>query len=143
MNRREVVQGVAVAPLVVATPANAAYEITVVITTWQVPFDQVVRAIKTFTNEAEALEFINGESKKWWDGVNGDTNQTGYEPIKELGYDGAHYALWGGECGFHAMLDHASYARLHEAHYKRNYDDQGCQRPGYLQVAYLQGNKPE
>jgi len=51
--------------------------------------------------------------------------------------------LWGGEQQFHAMLDKATYARLNEAHYKREFTDKGQELPGYLQVAKAQGNWPE
>ncbi len=132
--------------------------ITVVISTWSVPFDQVVNEIKTFTGEkanSEALAFINASSKTWWDENGGDrwVEETkadgkspkawtgdsidGYEPINELGYDTAEYNIWGGEQGFHAMLDQDSYAKLHEAHYK-----QLGFTPGYLINAYAAGQKP-
>lgn len=133
--------------------------ITVIITTWQVPFDQQVREIKTFSGEkanSEALEFINQQAAQWWDDNEGDrweaearaegekpeSSDWAYQPIKELGYDTAHYEIWGGENGFHAMLDETSYAKLHEAHYKREYDDKGLTRPGYLINAYVSGAKP-
>lgn len=120
--------------------------IIIVITTWQVPFEQMVQKIHSETNEQEALNFINTESKKWWDANEGDRcveneldenghSYSPYEPIKELGYDQARYELWGGESGFHAMLDNESWWRLHEAHYKHEYDDKGLKRPGYLRVA--------
>lgn len=131
--------------------------ITVVISTWCVPFDQVVREIKVFSeeySEVAILSYINAESRKWWDENDGDrfirevTNtdetrgQGPYEPITELGYNHARYELWGGEQGFHAMLDSVSYARLHEEHYKRECDDKGRTRPGYLINAYVADRKP-
>lgn len=125
--------------------------ITVVITTWQVPFDQTVKAVMTFTGEGEALAYVNQQSAQWWADIDGarsmlecgdDDNDWPYEPITELGYDAAHYHAWGGECGFHAMLDDVSYAKLHEAHYAREFDAQGLERPGYLLNAYVAGGKP-
>lgn len=118
--------------------------ITVVITTWQVPFAQVVRDIKQFEIPADAMSFINDASKEWYDEHNGaksnleiTDNDFPYTPIKELGYDNAQYHLWGGECGFHAMLDVQSAAILHEAYYKKRFDDQGLTRPGYLINCYV------
>jgi len=118
--------------------------ITVVIATYQVPFSKVVKAIKTFENDADALAYINAESAKWYEENEGerylrempdDDNDFPYAPITELGYDVAEFHLWGGEQGFEAILDEASQHRLHEAYYKREYDDKGMKRPGYLRVA--------
>jgi len=123
-------------------------KITVTITDWCVPFDQVVRGTFEFENEADALAHINATSAAWWAANEGDRcmaeypDTTPYEPIGELGYYNARYELWGGEQGFHAMLDHAVYAALHEAHYKREFDGKGITRPGYLIVAELSGHKP-
>ena len=117
-------------------------KITVVITVWQVPYSQVVTQIRKFENPARALLFINAQSKAWWQAHDGDRccaeypETAPYKPITELGYDTAHYELWGGESGFTAMLDHASYATLHDRHYA------GKPLPGYLQVSDLQGHKP-
>lgn len=132
--------------------------ITVVISTWQVPFDQVVKCVHTFagTNAAkQALDLINEESAKWWAENDGDRSVAeghtdpnrageteGYEPITELGYNHARYELWGGEAGFHAMLDETSYAQLCEEHYVREYDAKGKTRPGYLINSYISGHKP-
>ncbi len=138
--------------------------ITVVISTWQVPFDQVVQSVTTYGGDraaTSALQFINDQSRLWWAQHEGDrsiaerkkddvalngTRESwggdGYEPIEELGYNMARYELWGGESGFHAMIDEASYARLHEEHYKREFDDKGVTRPGYLINAYVAGAKP-
>lgn len=127
--------------------------IKVVISTWCVPFDQVVHAIVEFGGEGaakRALDYINAESRKWWDENDGDryikeqkhTEYEPYRPVEELGYGMARYELWDGEQGFHAMLDSVSYAKLHEEHYKREYDDKGCTRPGYLINAYVADHKP-
>jgi hypothetical protein len=122
--------------------------ITVIITTWQVPFDQVVHGTYQFSTDAAALRFINETSAQWWNAHDGDRSvreghtEQPYEPIAELGYNVARYELWGGESGFHAMLDEGSYARLHEAHYAREYDAKGEERPGYLINAYVAGAKP-
>lgn len=116
-------------------------KITVVITTWQVPFDQMVKGVFEFDDVQAATSFINDASSKWWKKHHGDRSvKEGhtaefYKPIAELGYDIPRYELWGGETAFHAMLDEASAWRLHEAHYKREYDDKGISRPGYLRVA--------
>lgn len=124
-------------------------QITVVISDWCVPFDQVVRHIRKFTTEAEAAAFINAESLKWWQANNGDRcrlempETEPYLPITELGYDHARYELWGGEQGFHALLDHITYAGLYETHNKREYAAKGLPLPGYLQVAELSGHKPK
>lgn len=114
-----------------------------------VPYATVVREQQAFTSAADATAYINAASAKWWALHEGDrcliqypdTDQ--YEPVKELGYDSARLELWGGEQMFDALLDHASYASLHEAHYKREYDDKGEARPGYLQVSEAYGFKPE
>ncbi len=132
--------------------------ITVVISTWRVPFDQTVQSVTTFGGEnaaKQSLDFINEQSAKWWADNDGDRSVAeghkyidnhgeggSYAPITELGYEMARYDLWGGESGFHAMIDEASYARLHEAHYKREFDDKGVTRPGYLINAYVAGHKP-
>lgn len=129
--------------------------ITVTITAWVVPFDQMVIDQAVFGGEdaaERALVFINNASKAWWDAAGGDRcvalpaddvhKAQPYEPIKEVGYDVALYELWGGESGFHAMIDRESYAILHEAHYKREFDDQGLDRPGYLIVAEAFGKTP-
>jgi hypothetical protein len=151
MKRRDVLWGIASIPVFTASEA-ATPKITVVITTWQVPFDQVVRAIKQFDDRQSAIDFINAESRKWWDENDGlGSIEAGieagekdrlwetqaYEPIKELGYDHARYELWGGESGFHAMVDHETYAKCHDDHYA------GKPLPGYLMGAYLAGHKPE
>lgn len=133
--------------------------ITVVISTWQAPFDQVVQGVHQFggDNAAQrALDFINEQSAAWWAANDGDrsvtagyldTNDHGeggtYAPITELGYNHARYELWGGEAGFHALLDQASYARLCEEHYVREFDNKGVSRPGYLINAYLAGHKSD
>lgn len=133
--------------------------VTVVVTTWQVPFAQVVKEIKTFDQDAEALAFINAEGKKWWDENDGDRwveesnvassagksdgSDKPWEPINELGYDWGKWEIWDGEAGFHAMLDEASETRLHEEHYKREYDDKGRSRPGYLRNAYGEDTSQE
>ena len=115
--------------------------ITVVVTTWQVPFAQAVKEVFHTDDDAEALKFINDAAHKWWHDHHGDQDisEDGgeFKPIKELGYDWGKWELWGGEAGFHAMLDEVTENRLHEEHYKREYDDNGKQRPGYLQNAYL------
>ncbi len=125
--------------------------ITVVISTWQVPFDQTVQEIVQFggdTATQDALAFINTQSAKWWAEHEGNRyiaengGHGGYEPIAELGYNMARYELWGGESGFHAMLGQDSYERLHEEHYAREFDDKGKVRPGYLINAYVAGHKP-
>jgi hypothetical protein len=124
-------------------------KIKVIITDWQVPFDQVVRDIRTFDTEVAAVAFINAESLKWWQANEGDRcvaempNTEPYQPIVELGYQSAQYELWGGEQGFHAMLTHSTYAKLNAAHYKREFTDKGQPLPGYLQVAKLSGNWPK
>ena len=118
-------------------------KITVFITTWCVPFDQVVDQVHTFKTQAKAVAFINAASKKWWRDNDGarcireypDTEA--YEPITELGYDSARYELWQGEQLFHAMLDHASYAALNEVHYA------GKPLPGYLLTAKITGHWPK
>ena len=127
-------------------------QITVIVTTWCVPFDQTVKGIYHFATEATAVAFINKASRKWWDENDGDkciTERAGeeskydgaplepYEPITELGYNTAYYELWGGEQGFHAMLGHKTYAALNEAHYA------GKPLPGYLLVAKLSGHWPK
>lgn len=114
--------------------------ITVVITTATVPLDQVVREVKTFTDDAAAVAFINEQSALWWQSNHGaascaelpDTEP--YTPIHSL-FDWARIELWGGESLFHAMLDHATYVRLHKAHY----DPMGDDKPGYMVVAELNG----
>jgi hypothetical protein len=129
--------------------------ITVLITTWRVPFDQVVSEIKTFDdNDVEGARlYINVASSLWWDENEGprwvaecraqDVEVEDHVPIKELGYDMARYEIGDGEAGFHAMIDEGTYWRLHEAHYKREYDDQGLTRPGYLINTYVAGENPE
>src|ERR1700686_600169 len=118
--------------------------IKVVLTEWQVPFDQVVTDVVEFagdTAEQDAVNLVNQASRTWWDNNEGDRcvvaypDTQPYEPVKELGYDNARYELWGGENGFHAILTQGAYAELHEAHYKREFDDKGLKRPGYLRVA--------
>ena len=111
--------------------------IKVTITSWRVPFDQIVHGTHEFEDEQSALKFINAMSKAWWDDNNGasDEEAEDYEPIERLAYDHARYELWGGENGFHAMLDQESYDRLLDAHYKREWDDKGMKRPGYLRAA--------
>jgi len=111
-------------------------KITIVITTWQVPFDQIVKGVFKFDDVQTATPFINAASLKWWNENHGDRGREPYEPISILGYDVARYELWDGEIGFHAMLDEASAERLHNAYYKSEYDDKGLKRPGYLRVAY-------
>lgn len=115
-------------------------KITVVITTWQVPFDQTVNGVFEFEDVVSATAAINAASLKWWHENDGDravadNGDSPYEPINELGYDFARIELWGGENGFHAMLDSDSAARLLEQHYKREYDDKGITRPGYMRAA--------
>src|SRR5712672_1112201 len=83
-------------------------KITVVITTWQVPFDQIVKGVFQFDDVQTATPFINAASLKWWNENHGDRGGEPYEPINILGYDIARYELWDGEIGFHAMLDEAS-----------------------------------
>lgn len=122
-------------------------KITAVITTWQVPFDQVVIAQSQFTTIKAATDFINQLSTKWWRENEGsrslrECGGDAYVPITELGYDVARYELWGGESGFHAMIDIESAALLHEAHYVREFDVKGLERPGYLINAYVAGHKP-
>ena len=122
--------------------------ITVVITTWQVPYDQIIVAQSQFTTTEAAVEFINQRSAQWWKEKEGQRcikehpETDPYQPIEELGYDMACYRLWGGESGFHAMLDADSAAMLHEAYYKRECDDKGLPRPGYLINTYVAGQKP-
>lgn len=117
--------------------------ITVYITTWHVPFAQTVQAVATFKTEAEAVTFINAEATKFWAENDGDrsvaeghTDEGMWSPVTELGYDNTRIELWGGESGFDAMLDAATYARLHNAHYA------GKPLPGYLINAYAAGHKP-
>lgn len=122
-------------------------KITVAVTTWRAPFDQIVQGVHSFSSAVDAKAFINEESKKWWDKNDGlrsiaEVGGDQWEPIGELGYDSARYELWDGEVGFHAMIDAESYATLHEEHYKREYDDKGEVRPGYLVNAYVAGDKP-
>lgn len=126
-------------------------KITVVLTSWAVPFAQVVNGIFTFEGDnavQEVTSFINAESLKWWEASEGNRcmaeypDTEPYAPIEELGYDTAQYELWGGEHGFNAMLDAESAAALHEAHYQREYDAKGETRPGYLINAYVGGGKP-
>ena len=116
-------------------------KIKVVITTHTVPFDQIVEGIFEFDDATKAVEFINKTSAKWWKENDGDRavkqgNAEEYQPITELGYDSAQWELWDGEMLFHAMIDKISYWRLHNEHYKREFDDKGIERPGYLRVAY-------
>ncbi len=124
-------------------------QITVIISTWCVPFDQVVQSITTFQTADTALAAINAASAAWWAENDGARcmvempDTLPYEPVAELGYNHARYVLWGGETGFHAMLDRATYATLNEAHYEREFTDKGMALPGYLQVTKLQGNWPE
>ena len=109
----------------------------VIITTWCVPFDQVVNAVRGFDDAASAVAFINAASAKWWHENEGDRciaeypETEPYQPIVELGYDIAKYELWGGEQGFHAMLDATSAQRLFEAHYASQ------PKPGYLRAAEM------
>ena len=119
--------------------------ITVVITTWVIPFEQVVRDIQKFETPGAALDFINAKGKEWWDENNGDQYITEnpdcedtipYEPIAILGYDTPKYNI-AGEREFHALLDAESEAELHEAYYKVKYDDKGLTRPGYLINCYV------
>lgn len=123
-------------------------KITVVITTWHVPFDQVLNGVHHFDHTpqgiADATALIDAESLKWWLSVEGDrsVDETGdkhnerREPLGELGYNHARYTAWGGEAGFQAMIDAESYGLLHEAHYA------GKPLPGYLVNSYLAGRKP-
>jgi len=125
-------------------------KITVTLTSWQVPFSQIVDETKAFDSADEALDFINAASKAWWNTYDGDgcarsndgiyTAQINFNVVNEYKaitslLDGAHYSLWGGENGFQALIDKESYWQLHAAHYKREYDDKGIPRPGYLRVA--------
>ena len=125
---------------------NTVRKITVVISTYYVPFPQVVNSINEFTAAADALAFINDESKKWWDEQGGERSlvECGgepYQPLQNL-IDTVLLTMWGGEAGFHAMIDAGSYAVLHEAHYAREFDAKGLTRPGYLINAYVAGGKP-
>jgi len=125
-------------------------KITVVITTWQVPFAQVVVAQSQFTTPQAATDFVNQHAAKWWADVEGERclaegdtdNDWPYEPVTELGYTEMRFEAWGGESGFQAMLDAESAAALLEAHYKREFDAKGLTRPGYLINAYVAGHKP-
>lgn len=114
-------------------------QITVVISTWQVPFDQVVEGIFHFSTTQAALNFINGRAEKWW--VVHNPNEQ-FPPCEELGYGGTTWNSESGEAGFQAMLDKEDYAELHEAYYKREFDDKGLTRPRYLINAYIAGAKP-
>lgn len=67
--------------------------------------------------------------------IDANVDPTGYSPIQELGFDAAHYKLWGGENGFSAILDKATNKRLHDQHYKREFTDKGIPLPGYLRIA--------
>ena len=121
--------------------------ITVVITEWFVPFNQTVTAIRRCKTDKEALSFINKSARKWFNAHEGkravkEKAGEAFKPIKELGYDEASWELWDGEEGFHAFLDSKTEARLHHAHYKREFTDKGEELPGYLQTAYLFGNRP-
>lgn len=116
-------------------------KIQVAITTWLVPFDQTIQEIRSFDNDKDALDFINEQARLWWDMAEGDRSvaEMGgepFEPVKELGYDHARYEVWGGEQGFHAMLDQDTYTRLHNDHYQREFTSKGRPLPGYLQNAY-------
>lgn len=125
-------------------------KITVVITTWSVPFPSVVRTIVTFDGaeaEKEALIFVNTTALLWFqeqDGMRSEVDADWpYQPITELGYDPMRFQLWGGEQGFEAILDEASFKLLHDAHYKREFDNKGLARPGYLINAYVAEGGPE
>lgn len=119
--------------------------ITVVITTYTVPFAKVVKSIVTFGGDdavKTATAFINEEAAKWLNETIGGRNPSeammeawSYDPITELGYDRAEYQLWEGEVGFEAILDEASQKALHDAHYKREFTDKGLPLPGYLRAA--------
>ena len=117
-------------------------KITVVFTSLHVPFAEVVTSIQQFDTEAEAVTAINEASAAWWAENEGDRcraempDTDPYEPITELGYDNTYIQLWGGESHFNAMLEKATYDALHKAHYKREFDDKGKQRPGYLLNIY-------
>jgi hypothetical protein len=120
--------------------------VTVAITTYQVPFDPVLIEVQTFESDSDAVAFINDHAEKWFIEHEGarclvemanDEHWHGepYTPITSL-FDHVRLDLWGGESGFEAVIDKASYWRLHEAHYKSEYDDKGKARPGYLLNAY-------
>jgi hypothetical protein len=139
-------------------------DITVVCTIWQVPFGQTVQWVKHFSSDEEALAAINEEAKKWWDAYGGDsvpleekeqpvhydpeahrngtvadgisTPSMTFSPVIELGYDTAEWSV-NGEAGVSFFLDTLTFWRLHNAHYKKYYDDKGIDRPGYLQGAYI------
>lgn len=115
-------------------------KIKVIITTYQVPYDSIVESVTEFEFSDDARKFINAASSAWWMKHHGNKsavqfNHGDYEPIDELGYDIAFYELWDGENTFHAMLDQASFWRLHNEYYQREFDDKGLKRPGYLRVA--------
>lgn len=101
-------------------------KITVTLTEWQVPFDQVVIGQQTFTDIQAATDYINEAAATWWRENEGDQAVAGgdgsddwpYSPITELGYNTARFELYG-EQGFHAMLDAESYGALCKAHYER------------------------
>lgn len=107
--------------------------ITVVIATFHVPYAKVVKSTTTFTGEDAvkcATDFINAESAKWLEETIGDDDLNeammedwSYDPITELGPDGAEYQLWEGDASFEAILDEASQKALHDAHYKRKFTD--------------------
>lgn len=120
-------------------------KITVAIMTFQVPFANVIDEIVTFDGdnaEQEALNFINEKSKKWYDDCDGDRDNEikEYYKYSELTKDdlinNIYFELWGGENSFRACIDSLSWQQIHENYYKRKFDDQGKQRPGYLLNAY-------
>lgn len=133
-------------------------KITMVLTSWVVPYSSVVNSIDTFEGEnaeAQAVAHYNTALAKWWQQNNGDAcAATGekngltleaveFEPIESLrALPACPVMLWGGEHGFQAFIDAESYALLDEAYYKREYDDQGLTRPGYLINSYVAGYKP-
>lgn len=128
--------------------------ITVAITTWCVPFDQTIKEIRTFGGDSAAeaaRQFINAESRKWWDENEGERclaeklphgGCEPYEPIAELAYNHPRYELWGGEQGFHAMIDASSYAKLTNEHYAKRVAE-GHPVPGYLVNTQIAGHWPQ
>jgi hypothetical protein len=121
--------------------------ITVTLTSWDVPFAHIVDEVKTFSSEAEALNYVNAASAAWWRKNNGErcvaegggakigfNEVTEYSTVDSL-LDTPHYTLWGGENGFQAFINKDAYWQLHAAYYKREYTDKGEPLPGYLRVA--------
>lgn len=121
------------------------------ITTYQVPFNQIVESVTEFSNDANgdkaALDHINAACAAWWQAHDGDrcvaedpdAEQEPYEAFNCLNYALAQVQLWGGENSFTAMCDKADL----EGIMQRFYGADETKWPGYLRNAMGQDTSAE